>query len=461
MKEIKTFSLSLMHLLLVLLLFACNKDKDDKNTPAQMYSVSGSVIDEFGRGMQGVKIYYSSSLYALTDSLGNWEMDDLSGENSLAPAAEQYSFEPISYQVSAVEQNIVFSAERVPSNPEAKIFNWMRAQQLPNGLLESAEYSNVASTYDNALAAMCFLMIGEPERAERIFDFFDARIFSELKSGPGGFSQLRSNTGVPNNHRWMGDNAWLLIALNNYKAMTGNAKYDFLSSEIATWLIGLQDIDGGLFAGYDRNNNRLNYKVTEGMIDAFNAIEGYTAFHRNLLQFLEIDRWDATDGNLTAWPGNPPYLFALDVFPWSYLIFEDYPVSALTSADRFLCSHTAINGVEITGYCFDEDKDVVWPEGTGQMTLAFHFAGRMAEKELYLNELERILLQNSDHLNAAGFPYATNMGTTYGPDPLWNGADTEIALSGGAWYLFTKFGFSPFAHGRSKNIPQADKFWLQ
>ncbi len=461
MKEIKTFSLSLMQLLLALLVFACNKDKDDKNTPVLMYSVSGSVIDEFGRGMQGVKIYYSSSLYALTDSLGNWEIDDLSGENSLAPSAEQYSFEPISYQVSAVEQNIVFSAERVPSNTEAKIFNWMRAQQLPNGLLESAEYSNVASTYDNALAAMCFLMIGEPERAERIFDFFDARIFSELKSGPGGFSQLRSNTGVPNNHRWMGDNAWLLIALNNYKAMTGSAKYDFLSSEIATWLIGLQDTDGGLFAGYDRNNNRLNYKVTEGMIDAFNAIEGYTAFHSNLLQFLEIDRWDATDGNLTAWPGNPPYLFALDVFPWSYLIFEDYPVSALTSADRFLCSHTAINGVEITGYCFDEDKDVVWPEGTGQMTLAFHFAGRMAEKELYLNELERILLQNSDHPNAAGFPYATNMGTTYGPDPLWNGADTEIALSGGAWYLFTKFGFSPFAYGRSKNIPQADKFWLQ
>jgi len=35
------------------------------------------------------------------------------------------------------------------------------------------------------------------------------------------------------------------------------------------------------------------------------------------------------------------------------------------------------------------------------------------------------------------------------------------ALSGGAWYLFTQFGFSPFALGRNKNIPLADKFWLQ
>jgi len=460
MKEIKTLSLSLMKLLLVLLLLACNKDKD-KNTPALMYSVSGSVIDEFGRGMQGVKIYYSSSLYALTDSLGNWEIGDLSGENSLAPAAEQYSFEPISYQVSAVEQNIVFSAERVPSNTEAKIFNWMRAQQLPNGLLESAEYSNVASTYDNALAAMCFLMIGEPERAERIFDFFDARIFSELKSGPGGFSQLRSNTGVPNNHRWMGDNAWLLIALNNYKAITGNTTYDYLSTEIAYWLFSLQDTDGGLFAGYDRFNNLMNYKVTEGNIDAFNALQGYTPFHADLLNFLEQDRWDAADRNLTAWPGNARHLFALDVFPWSYLIFEDYPVSALTSADRFLCTHTAVNGAQMMGYCFDEDKDVVWPEGTGQMTLAFHFAGMMTEKDFYLNEMEKVLFQNSDHADAAGFPYATNKATAYGTDPLWTGSDTEIALSGGAWYLFTQFGFSPFALGRNKNIPLADKFWLQ
>ncbi len=344
---------------------------------------------------------------------------------------------------------------------ETRVTNWFYTQQLNNGLLESVENSTGASLYDNALGAMVFMLRNDYQKAEKIFDFFNARIDSELNAGIGGFSQIRNSEGVPNRHRWMGDNAWLLIALNNYKARTGNSRYDNLSRHITNWLISLQDTDGGLFAGYDANGKLLNYKVTEGMIDAFNAVEGYTDFHSKLLGFLKKYRWNAADKTMVAWPENPPYLYALDLHPWSYLIFKNFPSQTLISANRHLTTQkSTVTGKEITGYCFDEDKDAVWFEGTGQMTLAFHFANMSQERDRYLLEMEKGLKQSTKDTTSAGFPYASNPGTHYGDGLLWNSADKEIAISGGAWYIYTKRKFNPFAVGRDKNIPREDMFWM-
>jgi hypothetical protein len=357
--------------------------------------------------------------------------------------------------VNTTEEDVVAQNEL-----ELQVFNWFEQQQLSNGLLESTENGNIVSLYDNALAAMVFLLRDDFEKAEKIFDFFNARIDSELKNGVGGFSQFRDRAGNPNNHRWMGDNAWLLIALNNYKAQTGNTQYDILAQEITAWLIGLQDADGGLFAGYNTDGSRMNFKVTEGNIDAFNAVKNYTPFHRNLLAYLENHRWNASDKNLVAWPENPPYLYALDLHSWSYLLFPNYPISALTTAERHRTSQTAsTSGLEITGYCFDEDQDVVWLEGTGQMALAFDVANMLNERDFYLTEMEKNSIASTTHSNASGFPYTSNQGTTYGSDMLWNGADDLIAISGGAWYLFAKYKFNPFAVGRNKVIPLEDQFW--
>jgi hypothetical protein len=448
--------------LLFLLLSCANEDESTPPPEAanSTYAVSGRVTDSMGKGMEAVKIYYSPSDLVLTDSLGYWVITDLSDQHTITPTLSNYSFSPSEIQVSDSIEDIIFIGTRIIIDIEKEIFNWFDNQQLANGLCESAENGNFVSLYDNALAAMVFMLKDDFTKAEKIFDFFDAQIAAELTNGVGGFSQFRDGNGVPTNHRWMGDNAWLLIALNNYKERTGKNTYDNLANELSHWLMSLQDTDGGLFAGYDANGNLINNKVTEGMIDAFNAIDGYTDFHSKLLDFLKIDRWDAADKNLMAWPTNPRYIFAMDVHPWSYLIFEDYPVSALTSADRFLNTQTAANGARITGYCFDEDKDAVWLEGTGQMAVAFAIAGMESEKEHYLEEMEKVLIQSSTHAEAVGFPYASNRGTQYGAGLLWEGVDTNIAISGGAWYLFAKYEFSPFAVGRVKMIPSAHMFWL-
>ncbi len=438
----------------VLLVISCQKEE------AKLYSVSGRVINHLNVGLEGVRVQHSSSEYVLTDEHGYWTVLDVVNQTAITPTFSNYTFTPASMEVQSVASNIVFVGTPRKTENQDKIYNWFKNQQLTNGLLESAENGNVVSLYDNALAAMVFMLKEDYDEAEGIFNFFNTNIDSELKNGVGGFSQLRDRNGFANNHRWIGDNAWLLIALNNYKERTGKVTYDNLATEISDWLVSLQDTNGGLFAGYGADNSLLNYKVTEGNIDAFNAIAGYTNFHSDLLYFLEKERWDEIDKNLVAWPTNPTYLYALDLHPWSYSIFKEYPVSALTTAQRFLTSQTATNGIQITGYCFDEDKDVVWLEGTGQMALAYGIAGMQSEKEFYLKEMENNFIQSVTHSNSAGFPYASNSGTHYGNGMLWAGADTEIAISGGAWYLFAKYGFNPFAVSRNKDIPTDKMFWL-
>lgn len=449
-------------MVLTLIFLSCNKEEvptvEEKQLP---YTVSGQVVDELGVGIEGITVSYYLPEATQTNANGDWTLTNLQGIETIAPISSVHTFTPVSIQVDGPEADLIFIADRTVTDKEQLVFNWFEQQQLANGLLESVEDGNIVSLFDNALSALVFMMRGDFEKAEKIFDFFNARINSELLVGPGGFSQFRDRNGVPNNHRWMGDNAWLLIALNNYKDMTGDPQYDLLAAEIGNWLIGLQDADGGLFAGYGSDNTLLNYKVTEGNIDAFNAIAGYTSFHSSLLGFLEQDRWDDTDKNLVAWPGNPSYLYALDCHSWSYCLFEDYPVAALYSADRFLTTQTAtLTNLQITGYDIDEDKDAVFLEGTGQMALAFQVAGLQSEADEYLDQMEKVLVPSSNFSDASGFPYASNIGTSYGNSPHWTGADTKIAISGGAWYLFAKSGFNPFAVGLQKNVPEADKFWL-
>lgn len=448
---------TLFILLLALLSVSCRKQ--EASVP---YAVSGWVVTDAGIGIKGVNITNGAKAITVSDSLGHWTIDQLVNSQTLTPMSNECIFVPASLAVNGPASDLLFIAKHIPGEAEASIMQWFRRQQLPNGLLESVEQGNIVSLYDNALSAMVFMLSGDVDKAEKIFDFFNARINSELSNGVGGFSQFRDRNGVPGNHRWMGDNAWLLIALNNYKAMTGNTSYDALAAAISGWLMGLQDSDGGLFAGYASDNSRLNYKVTEGNIDAFNAIAGYTDFHSRLLTFLKNDRWDETDRNLVSWPGNPAYLYALDNQSWAYCLFPDYPVSALYTANRFLTQQTAtINSQLIHGYDIDEDRDAVFIEGTAQMALAFRMAGLQSEAEYYLQEMEKVLVQSGLYANASGFPYASNRGTGYGDTPLWEGADTKIAISGGAWYLFARFGFNPFAVESRKDIPASAMFWLQ
>lgn len=225
------------------------------------------------------------------------------------------------------------------------------------------------------------------------------------------------------------------------------------------WLRSLQKEDGGLIGGFNEDGTEIP-KVTEGIVTAFNAVPGYDDFHANILSFLKTNRWDAKEKLLTAWPENIEYKFALDLHGLSVGIFPDFPIETLLKTDRYKTTQTnTTNGKLITGYSFDEDKDVIWLEGTAQILVAFQQANKSAEANSIIKNLEKTFITSPSFANAQGIPYTTNYGSTYGASLLWDSADLTPAVSSSTWYLFSQLNFNPLTLGSTKNIPEADKFW--
>lgn len=349
-----------------------------------------------------------------------------------------------------------------PVEYDKLVYQWLVNEQLLNGLLESITGNNFVSLYDNSLAALAFIAKGDNLKAEAIFDFFNNHVNSELLNGTGGFAQFRDRNGSPlsGSGRWLGDNAWLLIALNNYMAKTKSERYINMTQSLNNWIRQLQDVDGSLWGGSDPVSGVKTNKVTENMLDAFNALPGYDSLHKNLLKYFNVVRWDTYNKVLVSSPGDY-YMYALDNFSWGYCALENFPVSSLTFADQiFLTQHFAVStGTLVSGYCIDIDRDDVFLEGTGQMVVAFQKAGLMDPANFYLKEIEKSITSGLN--GTMGIPYATNRGSGYGPDLLWQGADNLPCVSSAAWYLFGKLKFDPMAVGYVKNIPTEDKFWLK
>lgn len=351
-----------------------------------------------------------------------------------------------------------------PSLKVDSVYSWVCNMQMENGLLKSSEGGSLVSLYDNSLAALVFTAYGDFSRAEKIFDFFESKMETELLVHPGGFGQMRTSDGIPVENRpkrWLGDNAWLLIALNNYHRLAQNSRYKNLETALSNWIISLQDTDGGLWGGFDEKGKQIS-KIAEGNIDAFNAIEGYTDFHRKMLMHFKQVRWDKKDRLLIAWVENPDYRYALDLHSWGYCTFEEFPESALRKANRFLTvQKSTLTNHMIHGYCFDEDRDVVWLEGTGQMAVAFIKAKKEKDAQTYLSSMEKNLSASRLFPGAYGLPYTSNFGSSYGSDLLWEGAGTNISMSSTVWYLLARLRFDPLELGYTKNIPEEDKFWTK
>ncbi len=344
------------------------------------------------------------------------------------------------------------------------VYSWLCNMQQRNGLLLSIEGGKYVSLYDNALAAIAFTLYGDLDKAEKIFDFFNSRLEPELLQPPGGFGQMRTANGIPVDNlprRWLGDNAWLLIALNNYHHTAQNLKYQKLTTALSNWIISLQDQDGGLWGGFNTDGKRIS-KIAEGNIDAFNAIEGYQTFHKKLLAYLKNVRWDSKNKVLMAWVENSRYKYALDLHSWSYCIFEDFPFDVLSNANRFITTRkSTLTNKSVCGYCFDEDRDVVWLEGTGQMSVAFIKAKKESDAQFYLREMKKNLVQSSQFPGSYALPYSANFGTSYGREKLWADANTSPAVSSTVWYLFGMLRFDPLSLGYNKNIPAEDRFWTK
>lgn len=451
---IKMRNLSFSLFALVALLWSCEKEvQGPKDQEILVLSAST------GQPLPSIAIHLNGQFQAYTNEQGSVFAAELSPGDTLVPAEAGFQYTRVREIETEDQINTVYWASKNGSEKDSLGVALLLDMQNAFGLLPTIPYGNLVSTYDQALAAIAFTLAGETQSAERIFDFFNDRRLSELESGPGGFYQFRAIDGSPSGRRWMGDNAWLLIALKNYVSATGSDKYEALISSLEFWLIGLSDTaNGGLWGGFEANGDTI-HKITEGNIDAFAALDGFTAVHRGILTHLQAEKWDAMEGNFVAWPTNPPYKFALDCNTWGYCAFPNFDDAARSAISKYaLTVASTATSAQISGYCFDEDKDALWYEGTGQVAVMHWVAGDRQSAQQVLGELDKGWVLGPA---GAGLPYTANQGTAYGADPLWSTADTEPCVSSTAWYLMASFRHNPLFLGRTKNVPVADQFWAQ
>ena len=201
-----------------------------------------------------------------------------------------------------------------------------------------------------------------------------------------------------------GNVAWAMLALLGYYEATGRTKPEYLNAarEMGEWVErrcrdarGAGGYTGG-FEGWEPAPERLTYKATEHNIDLYpaflrlNTDTGDPAWRERAehARRFVLAMWDSTDGKFWTGTGLDGVTINRDVVPvdiqaWAVLALreEGRPYwRALDYAER------ALRVGE--GFDFNQDKDGVWFEGTGQMAAAYAMTGHDAKWRSLVRYLE-------------------------------------------------------------------------
>lgn len=327
---------------------------------------------------------------------------------------------------------------------DQKVYTWLKNQQDANttGLLGNQESDNLAGLYPNALAALCFMKQGDVARAERVLDFYLREYPTAFAAGSvGGFHQFaHASTGAIDrtSDRWIGDNAWLLIAGNHYRVRTGRTKYDQMRGTLAAWLINLQEPNGGIKAGYTGSGSLMTVLSTEGNLDCYSALVWNGEPRNRIKTWLDTYMWVAADRRFKQ--GSTVNDSALDTCSWAITALGPSYSTTLPYTETHFAytARSDANGLNITGFRDLLGQNRVWLEGTGEMALAYRVVANTTKANTYIAQLERAMTTSQRWPTTVGVPNLTN-------NPGWTGATTRIWVPSQAWYLFAKWNWNPMA----------------
>lgn len=343
-------------------------------------------------------------------------------------------------------------------------------------LLLPAMEDNSGQTFNNAVSAMAFILSGEKERAERILDFYAERTdtLNQVLNKQNFFynGEARGffqNIDLNNSYypficdRWMGDNAWLLIAFKYYESKYSfNTKplYEFVTSCLKNLLLDfyIDDPDGhggfvrhGWRWGPRNSSNPVNdYKLhetdslgnpvghEEGNIDAYAALKlcGENDKAQKIKEWLDYRM--SVLGN----EGLP-----LDLFSWRSLAFfnEGLYYKLLVNVpenDSGFKKQITFNGKSVTGFFSFDNPSVhnIWLDGTEHMVCAFYSSGFTERGNFYSAQLDSCLIVRTIGSSSSfAIPYTANQSGGYDWVDISKGFSSSCA-----WYIFAKHGFNPF-----------------
>jgi hypothetical protein len=358
---------------------------------------------------------------------------------------------------------------------------------------------NAAHVYDNALALLAFLAVGDQRRAGLIADAFIVvqqhdRAYTpgtpfygavrnvyqggDLLAFPGWPPDKTSRTARMSGwydtrrQKWLEDSynvsfrtgnvAWVMLALIGYHEATikaGNAKYLKAAEEMGEWVerhcYDAGDTGGYTlgFDGWEPNPLPRREKATEHNIDLYAAFmrlykltndEVWLKRANHAKQFVAA-MWDETEGKF--WTGTDGHgaknkaVIPVDVQAWALLALrgeEKKYERALNYAEHNLSVGD--------GFDFNQDRDGIWYEGTAHMAVAYLHAGRTADSK------KRLRVIKDSQLPSGALPAASKDGLTTGFD--LEKVDGEEAkpwlyykrphVGATAWLVFAETGVNPF-----------------
>jgi len=329
--------------------------------------------------------------------------------------------------------------ETAGTNP-LDLYNWLLAKQGTHGILGNQENEDFSGLYANALAAICYIHQGDLVRAHSMFSFFQSHL-DIATTPPGGFPQFwDASTGQPNinSDRWIGDNAWLLIALNHYLYVTRDDTFEDIRYTIAQWLIGLQVADGGILAGYN-TIGLMNWKSTEGNLDCYAALIDYPTQRQRVRDFLVNYMWIRAEGRFRM--GSTVSQSSLDGCSFGVGALGSDFAMALQYAESVMLRQeiSDATGNLVTGFSDFPGENRIWIEGTGQMIVAYRVVGQHDVAQSYIVELDKAIFPSVRFPGTKGLACHTN-------NPSWATGSTTIFVPSQAWYLFGAWGFNPMAY---------------
>jgi hypothetical protein len=142
---------------------------------------------------------------------------------------------------------------------------------------------------------------------------------------------------------------------------------------------------------------------------------------------------------------NLPDQLPLDTQAWNVLsrtnVLALHPQLFSNAEARFGC---AFDG--FTGYDFNNDKDGVWFEGTGQMCVAYAVAGQSQMAESLAHTLGNAQQMPAPVGNGLGMLAASHNGVTTGFSTVFgsNYYNCRLHVGATAWNIFAQLGFNPY-----------------
>ncbi len=359
------------------------------------------------------------------------------------------------------------------------VYSWIKQRQdLLSGLVLSYEGDpNLAKayfTYDQALAAIVFLLFEEKERAEKILDFYLERI----KRNEPVYNAYSIRNEVWEYIVHSGPNAWLGLAVLNYTKITQNKRYLPIAEGIANFLLRMMDEEGGVRGGpqhpwYSTEHNldalaffNLFYEVSgeKKYLDAAKRLEGwllryaYTTYGPPVKRG-KADSTIATDTyTFSILAIGPERLFQLNMNPEAILDFSFENCEVQTSfkhKDR---------EVYVRGFDFAKFKNiprggVISCEWTAQMVLSLavmadfyknrdtrKFKDYLKKSLFYFNELQKLLITSPSWIGREDpcLPYASSSYVDTGHGWYTPAGDRTCSLAANAYFLIAYFGYNPF-----------------